>query len=105
MFDVQVFGVSAVGAIMAIVNLLIELGFPRKYAPLVAVVSGVLVGVFIVDQDLVQGLIDGLSLGFSAIGVHSGVKNVREGVIDWLKKRAAAKQEQPAKEQPAQAQK
>jgi hypothetical protein len=97
MFDLQVFGVSAVGTIMAVVELLKESGFPRKYVPLVSVFLGILIGVFVVDHDLVNGLIDGLSLGLSAIGVHSGVKNVREGVLDWLKKREAAKKEQPQK--------
>ncbi|MBH8609432.1 hypothetical protein [Thermoactinomyces sp. CICC 10521] len=81
MFDVQVFGVSAVGAIVAVCALLKEVGFPQKYAPLVAVVLGVLTGVFLVDpQNWQQGIITGLSLGLSAIGVHSGIKNVKEGI-------------------------
>lgn len=82
MFDVQIFGVSAVGAIVAVCALLKEVGFPQKYAPLVAVVLGVLTGVFLVDPaNLQQGLVTGLSLGLSAIGVHSGVKNVKEGLL------------------------
>lgn len=96
MFDIQVFGVSAVGAIVGIVDLLKELGFPKKYAPVVAIVLGVLTGIFLVDHDFVKGLIDGLSLGLSAVGVHSGVKNVREGILNWLKDQKAEKaQSQP----------
>lgn len=103
MFDVQIFGISAVGSIMAAVTLLKDLGLPKKYAPLVAVAFGILTGVFLVDpHNLQQGLIDGFSLGLSAIGVHSGVKNIREGILDWLKKRAEAKKAEAPADQPAQ---
>lgn len=95
MFDIQIFGVSAVGAIMAIVNLMKDAGFPKKYAPLVALALGILTGVFFVDpKDLQQGLVDGLALGLSAIGVHSGVKNIREGILSLLKKDQAAQKQQ-----------
>lgn len=87
MFDVQIFGVSAVLAIMTLVKIAQDIGFPKKFSPILAIGVGILVGVFLVDpRDLQQGLIDGLSLGLSAIGVHSGVKNIREGVSNWIKK-------------------
>ncbi|MBA4541988.1 hypothetical protein H1164_03600 [Thermoactinomyces daqus] len=87
MFDVQIFGVSAVGAIVAVCALLKDVGFPQKYSPVVAVVLGALTGVFLIDPgNWQQGLIDGLALGLSAVGVHSGVKNVREGISNLLKK-------------------
>lgn len=86
-FDAQIFGVSCVGSIMAVVKLTQDLGFPKKYSPILSVGMGLLAGVFLVDPgNWQQGLIDGLALGLSAIGVHSGVKNVREGVLNLLKK-------------------
>lgn len=100
MFDMQVFGVSAVGAIMAVVNILKEAGFPTKYVPLVAVGLGIATGVFVLDpHDIAQGVIDGLSLGLSAIGVHSGVKNVREGLMGLVAKVKAAKAAKAAQAQ------
>lgn len=108
MFDVQVFGVSTVGAIMAIVNILKDAGFPKKYSPLVAIALGILAGVFLIDpKDLQQGVIDGLSLGLSAIGVHSGIKNVREGILSMIqhaKEAKAAKQAQAQQTQQQQQQ-
>lgn len=96
MFDAQVFGVSAVGAIMAMLNILKEMGFPRKYVPVVSIVLGGLVGVFLIDpQNLQQGLIDGLSLGLSAVGFHSSVKNVREGVANLLNKNTSQAAQAP----------
>jgi uncharacterized membrane protein YadS len=87
MFDVQIFGVSAVGAIVAIVTLLKEIGFPQKYAPVVSVILGILTGIFLVDpSNMQQGVVDGLALGLSAVGLFSGVKNVKEGVLNLVKK-------------------
>lgn len=95
MFDVQIFGVSAVLAIITIVQLLQDMGFPKKFSPILSIGLGILVGVFLVDpHDLQQGLIDGLSLGLSAIGVHSGAKNIREGVSNLIKKPEQADQQQ-----------
>jgi hypothetical protein len=80
-----------------------DLGLPRKYAPLVSIALGLVAGVFLVDpHDLTQGLVDGLFLGLSAVGVHSGLKNVREGVLDTiaqLKQAKQAKQTQAAEQQ------
>lgn len=95
MFDVQIFGVSAVGAIIAVVTLAKESGFPTKYCPVLALVLGVAAGVFFVQpHDLQQGVVEGLALGLSAIGVYSGVKNVKEGVLNLIKKPDQAAQQQ-----------
>ncbi|MBH8605982.1 hypothetical protein [Thermoactinomyces sp. CICC 10521] len=96
MFDVQVFGVSAVGAIVAVCALLKEVGFPQKYAPLVAVALGIMTGIFLVDpHNWQQGIVTGLSLGLSAVGIHSGVKNVKEGVLNLVEKDQPAQPQQP----------
>lgn len=92
MFDFQFMGVSIVGLIMAVVDRLKAMGFPSKYAPFVAIGLGMLAGVFIVDPGkLDKGLIDGLFLGLSAVGTHSGLKNVIEGIQDTIAKAKAAK--------------
>lgn len=84
--DIQVFGISAVGAIVAVVTLLKEIGFPQKYAPVVSVILGILTGIFLVDpSNLQQGVVDGLALGLSAVGLFSGVKNVKEGLLSLKK--------------------
>lgn len=94
MFDVQIFGVSAVLAIMTVVKLVQDMGFPKKFSPVLGIGLGILTGVFLVDpHNLQQGLIDGLSLGLSAIGVHSGVKNIREGISNLAKKPADQQQQ------------
>ena len=72
-----------VALIMAIAQLVKQLGLPAKWIPVVDVVCGVISGVVVFGilqgLGIVQGIIIGLALGLSACGLFSGIKNVTGG--------------------------
>ena len=50
-----------------------------KFIPIVSLVLGVLLGIIFSGFDLKDGIIAGLFLGLSAVGLYSGTTNVIEG--------------------------
>jgi len=70
---------ALVGLIMALVQLAKQLGFPVKYSPILALALGIAAGVFIMSPgDVIQGIWSGIAMGLSAVGLYSGVKNVKD---------------------------
>ncbi|NMA95114.1 MAG: hypothetical protein GX974_03650 [Clostridiales bacterium] len=75
----QIYNITMVPFIMGVVELLKMLGLPKKFAALASVVLGAVIGiVYINPNDILQGLLIGLSLGLSASGLYSGTKNTIE---------------------------
>lgn len=67
--------------IMSVVELVKGLGMPRKFSAVVAVITGALLGVFIVEpQSIRAGLFKGVVYGLTASGLYSGAKNTFEQV-------------------------
>jgi L-cystine uptake protein TcyP (sodium:dicarboxylate symporter family) len=53
-----------------------SLGIPKKYSPIMAIVYGILGGIFyLTPGDLLKGVLYGIVLGLSAVGLYSGTKN------------------------------
>lgn len=76
MTDITVYDVALIPLITALVGLFRQLGLSPRWAPLVAVVLGVVAGVvYVAPHDFAQGVLVGLALGLSAVGLYSGVKN------------------------------
>lgn len=76
MTDITVYDVALIPLITALVGLFRQLGLPTRWAPLVAVAFGVVAGiVYVAPHDLAQGVLVGLAIGLSSIGLYSGVKN------------------------------
>ena len=73
--DIEIFGVSAVLLIIALVNLAKSAGFNSKYGGILAVLLGILTSV---GYSFFKAIITGLALGLSAAGLYSTQKNVRE---------------------------
>lgn len=74
--EFSVFGIALIPLINALVKVTNMVGVPRNWLPIVAVVLGILAGVFyLAPGNLAQGILLGVSLGLSAIGLHSGLKN------------------------------
>ena len=68
---------AMVGLIMALVEAAKRTGMPARFAPLLALVLGIGAGVFfIAPGDYAQGILFGIALGLSAVGLYSGTKNV-----------------------------
>lgn len=77
-FDLGLFETTLVPAIMVIIQILKGLGVPTKILPVVAIVLGVICGLFFVQQDA-GGVVAGILLGATAVGLYSGGKNTVEG--------------------------
>lgn len=79
--QLEVYGVVVVPLILALVEGCKRAGLPAKYSPLLALVLGLVAGVFLLHPgDLAQGVVVGVAVGLAATGLYSGSKNVKEGV-------------------------
>lgn len=50
-------------------------GFPNRYIPLMALLAGLIISLFITGGDIYKALVMGAGLAFSAVGTHSSFKN------------------------------
>ena len=74
---------TQIALIIALAQLIKELGCPTKYIPLIDLGLGILSGVVIfgifMGQGILAGVLLGIAEGLSACGLFSGIKNVKEG--------------------------
>lgn len=62
--------------IVGLVGAARTIGIPARFLPLLALFLGILGGVIYLEpSDFRQGILDGLVMGLSSIGLWSGVKN------------------------------
>ena len=67
--------------IVSLTQLAKELGLPKKFYALAAVVIGVIIGVFFLEPQCIKtGVFKGIVYGLSASGLYSGTKNTIEQV-------------------------
>ena len=79
--DFEIYGIGAVALTIALVQFAKMLGLPAKFAPILAIVVGVVEGFIAFGlDDPVKSIVLGLVAGLSAIGIWSGTKNVVEGM-------------------------
>jgi hypothetical protein len=77
--DLTINGVAMVPVVIGLVAAATGLGMPKKLAPVLAVGLGVAVGVLYVNPgDTMQGVLSGVAIGLSAVGLYSGAKNALE---------------------------
>jgi hypothetical protein len=75
----EVYDIAVVPLIMFLMTLATELGLPRKLSPLLAVILGLSGGIiYFGEGDIKKGVLIGILMASSAVGVYSGQKNVRE---------------------------
>jgi len=72
--------IAQVAIIMAIAEVVKQLGLNNKYIPLVDLGLGLIAGLVVYTAHLgfapIEGIVIGIALGLSACGLFSGVKNV-----------------------------
>ncbi|MFC4075212.1 hypothetical protein [Salinithrix halophila] len=68
-----------IAVITGLVELIKRSGLPKRFVPLLALALGIAAGVFYVSHDLAQGILSGIVLGLSAVGLYSGPKNLVRG--------------------------
>ncbi|MBS4172615.1 hypothetical protein [Bacillus sp. FJAT-49736] len=75
----QIYDVAIIPLIIGVVELFKRAGLSKKYSPFIAVILGLLFGIFYVSGSIKEGIIIGLMLGLSASGLYSGTKNMTKG--------------------------
>lgn len=74
---------TQIALIIALAQLIKEVGCPTKYIPLIDLGLGILSGVVIfgifMGQGILVGVLLGIAEGLSACGLFSGIKNIKEG--------------------------
>lgn len=57
-----------------------QLGIPKRWIPLLSLVLGILFGViYLYPSDVLRGVLEGLIIGLSSVGLYSGPKNLFQG--------------------------
>lgn len=79
--DLYIYEMPVIGAVMFLVWAGNQAGLPRKFSPLVATVLGIAFSFFyIASGDFSKAIIQGIFIASSAVGFHSGTKNMVEYV-------------------------
>lgn len=79
MVEIEAYGIALVPVIVGLVELFKGIGLSDKLAPVASLVFGILAGIFYASpDDLLGGVLIGIALGLSAIGLYSGTKNTIE---------------------------
>lgn len=74
------YDIAIVPLIVAFVEMLKQVGLPKKFSALVSTLLGAFVGVIYISPDNIgRGIVIGLALGLAATGLYSGTKSTIEG--------------------------
>lgn len=68
-----IYGIPALALVIGLVKLFREVGLPTKFAPLVSLMIGILIGIAVAytnGQDLLYGVVLGICFGLSASGLY-----------------------------------
>jgi len=77
----EVYDVAIIPLIVGIVELCKQIGLPNKFAAVLSAILGVVIGlVYVAPENPPKAILVGLSMGLSASGLYSGVKNTVEGM-------------------------
>lgn len=88
----QITSAALLPLILGLVQVGLQIGMPKKFSPILAIVLGVLAGIFyLAPGNYAMAVLVGVSLGLGAVGLHSGVKNVKEGIVTIAQNASAKK--------------
>lgn len=75
-------GIAIIPLVIGLLEVLKKIGVNEKYIPVFSLVLGLVFGMFFIGGDIQKGVIQGIYIGLSAVGLFSGTKNVAEGFVD-----------------------
>ncbi|WP_027724615.1 hypothetical protein [Tuberibacillus calidus] len=68
--------IALIPALVGVIQLLNLTGLPKKLSPIISLILGILIGIFYVSPgDLKTGILSGVVLCLSSLGLYSGAKN------------------------------
>lgn len=72
-------GIPIIVLLMGLLEVVKKVGVNPKYVPVISLVLGVFSGIVLFGQgDIKVGVIQGMYIGLSAVGLYSGAKNTME---------------------------
>lgn len=72
--DMTMYGVAIVPLLIGVLEVLKRVGLPERAIPAASVLLGIIIG-FAFMETPQEGVIVGLAIGLSAVGLYSGTKN------------------------------
>lgn len=74
-------GITIIPLLIGILEVIKKLGINKKYIPIISLLLGIGTGILLfADGDLKAGIIKGIYIGLSAVGLYSGGKNTIEAI-------------------------
>lgn len=72
-------GIAIIPLLIGLLEVFKKIGLSEKYVPIFSVVLGIGTGIALfADGDLATGIVQGIYIGLSAVGLYSGTKNTLE---------------------------
>lgn len=76
MIEVEPYAAVLVPIILGLIEVAKMLRFPKRFAPLLALIFGIISGIVYVDSgDLAKDILVGIGIGLASVGLYSGTKN------------------------------
>lgn len=90
--DFKMFDISVIPLIVFVTKVIVGVGIPKKFTPLISLILGIGLGVaFYAGESILKGVIIGVFLASSSVGFYSGTKNVYQEVhrrrVDSMKRK------------------
>ncbi|NMA83250.1 MAG: hypothetical protein GX962_05235 [Epulopiscium sp.] len=73
-------GIGMIPLVIGLLEVLKKAGAKEKYIPVFSLMLGLVFGILFVGGNIKEGIIQGIYIGLSAVGLFSGTKNVVEGI-------------------------
>jgi len=73
----EVYGVAIIPIVVGLVEVAKTGGLPNRFAPILALMLGILAGIFYLEPENVkEGVLKGVVVGLSSVGLYSATRNV-----------------------------
>lgn len=74
-------GIAIVPLLIGILEVFKKIGLNERYIPIFSVILGIGLGIALFSEgDFLKGIIQGIFIGLSAVGLYSGTKNTIEKI-------------------------
>jgi hypothetical protein len=74
-------GIAIIPLLIGILEVFKKAGLSEKYVPIVSIVLGLAIGIFLfAEGNIAAGIVQGIYIGLSAVGLYSGTKNTIEKI-------------------------